>query len=117
MPVIGDIADAIVVAILYRLTGSKTSTFVNAIEFIPFVGDFVPTYTLTTLAWIIREIQKRNGSGKKRTLEPSTDLVQTIPENSIAKQHTIHAESKRTEDLRTKIFRRYAVTKSKAMTG
>ena len=32
LPIAGDIVDAIVMAILYRLTGSKTSTAINSIE-------------------------------------------------------------------------------------
>lgn len=59
LPIIGDITDAIVIAILYRLIGSKTSTAINAIEFIPFIGDMVPTYTLSTLMWILKESRKR----------------------------------------------------------
>jgi len=27
---------------------------------IPVIGDFVPTYTLSTLLWISRELKKRN---------------------------------------------------------
>jgi hypothetical protein len=60
LPIIGDIADGIVMTLLYRLTGSKTSTAVNAIEFIPFIGDFIPAYTITTLVWILRESRRRH---------------------------------------------------------
>jgi len=60
LPFIGDIADGIVMTLLYHLTGSKTSTVVNAIEFIPFIGDFVLTYTITTLVWILREYRRRH---------------------------------------------------------
>ncbi|MGH9989238.1 MAG: hypothetical protein ACREAS_02245, partial [Nitrososphaera sp.] len=39
LPVVGDVVDAIVMAMLYRLTGSKTSAAINSIEFIPLIGD------------------------------------------------------------------------------
>jgi hypothetical protein len=59
LPVAGDIVDAIVMAILYHLTGSKTSTAINSIEFIPVIGDMVPAYTISTLWWILRASHKR----------------------------------------------------------
>jgi hypothetical protein len=117
LPVIGDIADAVVVAVLYRLTGSKASTAINAIEFIPFIGDFVPTYTLTTLAWMIKEMRKRNGRGSKKVtgLVPHSD--QDSPDNLVSRQYSILTEPENGNGLRTKIFRRYAITKTKAMAG
>ena len=57
-PIIGDIFDSIVTSILYSITKSKSATAINLIEFIPFVGDFVPVYTLSTLYWISRELRK-----------------------------------------------------------
>jgi hypothetical protein len=59
LPVAGDVVDAIVMAILYHLTGSKTSTAINSIEFIPVIGDMVPAYTISTLWWILRASHKR----------------------------------------------------------
>jgi hypothetical protein len=59
LPVAGDIVDAIVMALLYHLTGSKTSTAINSIEFIPVIGDMVPAYTISTLWWILRASHKR----------------------------------------------------------
>ena len=59
LPLIGDIADLIVMGLLYRITRSKVSVFINAVEFIPFIGDFIPTYTISTLMWILRESRKR----------------------------------------------------------
>ena len=59
LPVVGDVADAIVLALLYRLTGSKTSTAISSIEFIPVIGDMIPAYTISTLLWILRESGKR----------------------------------------------------------
>jgi hypothetical protein len=60
LPILGDITDGIVIALLYRLTGSKTSAAINTVELIPFIGDFIPMYTITTLVWIIRESSKRD---------------------------------------------------------
>lgn len=62
IPVMGDILDTIVVSLLYNITKSKMSTAVNMIEFIPFVGDFIPVYTLSTLMWIAKELK----SNRKR---------------------------------------------------
>lgn len=59
-PILGDVFDAFVTGLLYSITKSKISTAINTIEFIPFIGDFIPTYTLSTLMWIIREQKKRN---------------------------------------------------------
>jgi hypothetical protein len=59
LPVAGDVVDAIVMALLYHLTGSKTSTAINSIEFIPVIGDMVPAYTISTLWWILRASHKR----------------------------------------------------------
>jgi hypothetical protein len=59
LPILGDVVDAIVMAMLYHLTGSKTSTAINSIEFIPVIGDMVPAYTVSTLLWILRASHKR----------------------------------------------------------
>lgn len=56
-PVLGDIFDAIIVSLLYNITKSKMSTAVNMIEFIPFVGDYIPVYTISTLIWIAKELK------------------------------------------------------------
>jgi hypothetical protein len=58
-PILGDVFDVFVTGLLYSITRSKISTALNTIEFIPFVGDFIPTYTLSTLMWIVREQKKR----------------------------------------------------------
>ena len=65
IPGIGDIPDAIVTSVLFAITRSKRSALLNMIEFVPVVGDLVPTYTLTTLLWIFSE------SRKKKELLPS----------------------------------------------
>jgi hypothetical protein len=57
-PIIGDIFDSIITSTLYSITKSKSATAINLIEFIPFVGDFVPVYTLSTLYWISKELRK-----------------------------------------------------------
>ena len=62
-PIIGDVFDVAVTGLLYSITKSKLSTALNTIELIPFIGDFIPTYTLSTLMWILRE-QKRSYSKK-----------------------------------------------------
>lgn len=59
IPVIGDIPDAIVACILFGITRSKRSTLLNLVEFVPVVGDLVPTFTLTTLLWIFGESRKK----------------------------------------------------------
>ena len=62
-PIIGDIFDSIVTSILYSITKSKSATAINLLEFIPFVGDFVPVYTLSTLYWISKELRKPKSEG------------------------------------------------------
>jgi hypothetical protein len=57
-PLIGDIFDFIVTSLLYSITRSKLSTAINMTEFIPFVGDLIPVYTLSTLVWISKGIRK-----------------------------------------------------------
>lgn len=64
LPIIGDVADLIVSGLLYRITKSKVSIVINAVEFIPFIGDFVPTYTISTLLWILNESRKRHNAHK-----------------------------------------------------
>ena len=60
IPVIGDVFDVITTSLLYSITKSKISTAINTIELIPVIGDFVPTYTLSTLLWVSRELKRRN---------------------------------------------------------
>jgi len=55
VPIIGDVFDVIVSGLLYSITRSKVSLVMNLAEFIPFLGDFLPVYTLSTLIWIVRE--------------------------------------------------------------
>ena len=55
IPIIGDVFDVITTWLLYSITKSKVSVIMNLAEFIPFVGDFLPIYTVSTLIWIMRE--------------------------------------------------------------
>ncbi|HZA08352.1 MAG TPA: hypothetical protein VE619_11665 [Nitrososphaeraceae archaeon] len=59
-PIIGDVLDVIVTTLLYSITKSKASTAVNITKLTPGIGIFVPTYTLSTLLWISRELKKEN---------------------------------------------------------
>ena len=56
VPVIGDAFDALTIALLYNVTKSKFSATLNMIEFIPVIGDLLPVFTFSTLAWIIKEV-------------------------------------------------------------
>jgi hypothetical protein len=58
-PVIGDITDGIIIATLSAITRSKRSTLINAVEFVPVIGDFVPIYTISTLLWVYSQSKKR----------------------------------------------------------
>lgn len=55
MPVIGDVFDLIVMSMLYSITKSKVLFIMNLAEFVPFLGDFLPVYTVSTIIWILRE--------------------------------------------------------------
>ena len=54
LPILGDIFDVIVTGLLYMITRSKVSVIMNLAEFIPFFGDFLPVYTVSTLLWASR---------------------------------------------------------------
>jgi hypothetical protein len=69
IPVLGDVFDAIIVSLLYNITKSKMSTAVNMIEFIPFVGDYIPVYTISTLMWIAKEIKSNRKQIEAETKE------------------------------------------------
>lgn len=55
VPIIGDIFDVVVTGLLYLITRSKVSVVMNLAEFIPFLGDFLPVYTVSTMLWIARD--------------------------------------------------------------
>lgn len=67
-PIIGDAFDVIVTGMLYSITKSKVSVIMNLAEFIPFVGDFLPVYTVSTLLWIIRQHGYESFFGKLLSL-------------------------------------------------
>jgi hypothetical protein len=60
IPPIGDIPNALVTGLLFAITRNKRSAAINLIKFIPIVGDYIPTYTITTLMWIYTEWNKKN---------------------------------------------------------
>ena len=60
IPPVGDIPNALVTGLLFAITRNKRSAAINLIKFIPIVGDYVPTYTITTLMWIYTEWSKKN---------------------------------------------------------
>ena len=62
VPIIGDVIDVIVSGLLFSITRSKVLLIMNLAEFIPFLGDFLPVYTISTLIWILRE-QEENKLG------------------------------------------------------
>ncbi|HET7149249.1 MAG TPA: hypothetical protein VFI73_12205 [Candidatus Nitrosopolaris sp.] len=64
IPPVIDVPNALVTGILYAITRKKKSVAINFIKFIPIIGDFIPTYTITTLMWIQTEFKKR------KTVEP-----------------------------------------------
>lgn len=55
VPILGDIFDVMVTGLLYLITRSKVSVIMNLAEFIPFIGDFLPVYTVSTMLWVIRD--------------------------------------------------------------
>ena len=55
IPIIGDVFDLIVMSMLYSVTKSKVLFIMNLAEFIPFLGDFLPVYTVSTIIWILRQ--------------------------------------------------------------
>ena len=55
VPIIGDVFDVIVSGLLFSITRSKVLLIMNLAEFIPFLGDFLPVYTISTLIWVLRE--------------------------------------------------------------
>jgi hypothetical protein len=65
----GDIFDVIVSGLLYSITKSKVSIIMNLAEFIPFLGDFLPVYTVSTMIWILREREDDKLNFVKKTIE------------------------------------------------
>jgi len=69
VPIIGDVFDIIVSGLLYSITKSKVSLIINLTEFIPFLGDFIPVYTVSTIIWILRELEDDKLILVKRVIE------------------------------------------------
>ena len=115
LPIVGDVVDAAVMAVLYRLTGSKTSTAINSLEFIPVIGDMIPAYTISTLLWILRESshrRKHGGDLLKDQLNNTASIKRIngdVKHKNISDPHHITQES-----LRTKAARLYAIFRSRA---
>jgi hypothetical protein len=114
LPVVGDVVDAAVMAILYRLTGSKTSTAINTLEFIPVIGDMVPTYTLSTLLWILRESSHRgkHDSDLLTNQLNHTGSVKRINDN-VKHEIIFNPRHISQESFRTKAARLYAIFRSR----
>jgi hypothetical protein len=113
LPIVGDVVDAIVMAMLYRLTGSKTSAAINSIEFIPVIGDMVPAYTISTLLWILRASPKRtNSDSPQMTQSNHTGSIRIINKH-MDHRNTVDIDSTSQESLRTKAMRLYATFRSR----
>jgi hypothetical protein len=114
LPIIGDVTDVIVMTLISRLTGSKTSAAINTIELIPFIGDFIPTYTITTLVWILRELRKRNSETHQiitsRAEYDNTRVIRLGNNNNGRTMRTMNNES---ENLRTRFMRAYAILRGR----
>jgi hypothetical protein len=115
LPVVGDVVDAIVMAILYRLTGSKTSTAINSIEFIPVIGDMIPVYTLSTLLWILRTASQRRKDNEGSLLMNRSNHTGSVTRinDRIYHGNIPSPDSTTQESLRTKAMRLYAIFRSR----
>jgi|RhiMetdeSRZDD1v2_1073273.scaffolds.fasta_scaffold2712577_1 hypothetical protein len=109
LPIAGDVVDAIVMAILYRLTGSKTSTAINSIEFIPLIGDMIPAYTISTLLWILRESYKRKDNESLLMNQSNRPSSIRINNDYVDHRNTTGLDVTTQESIRTKARKRYAL--------
>lgn len=109
LPIAGDIVDAIVMAMLYRLTGSKTSTAINSIELIPLIGDMIPAYTISTLLWILRESYKRKDNESLLMTQSNRPGSIRITNDYVDHRNTTGLEVTTQESLRAKARKRYAL--------
>jgi hypothetical protein len=117
LPVVGDVVDAAVMAILYRLTGSKTSTAINSLEFIPVIGDMIPAYTISTLLWILRESShmRKRGSDLLTNQLNHTGSINRINDDYIKHENNISDPLRITrESSRTKAGRLHSIFRSRA---
>ncbi len=114
LPIVGDVADAIIIALLYHLTGSKTSTAISSIEFIPVIGDMIPAYTISTLLWILRESSKRKDNEDTPPMNRSNYAGSITRTNDHIDHGNIAGiDSTTHESLRTKAMRLYAIFRSR----
>ena len=115
LPIVGDVVDAAVMTVLYRLTSSKTSTAINSLEFIPVIGDMVPAYTISTLLWILRESshKRKYGSDLLANQLNHTGSIKRINDDV---KHEIISNTRHIsqESFRTKAARLYAIFRSRA---
>jgi hypothetical protein len=113
-PIVGDVVDVIVMAMLYSLTTSKTSTAINSIEFIPLVGDMIPIYTISTLLWILRESHKRKDNDSLLPMNrPNHTGSITRINDHIDHRKIVDLDSTTHESLRTKAMRLYGIFRSR----
>ncbi|MDW0192297.1 MAG: hypothetical protein QOC37_10235 [Nitrososphaeraceae archaeon] len=68
VPIIGDIFDVFVSSLLFSITKSKVLLIMNLAEFIPFLGDLLPVYTISTLIWVLREQEENKHVLLKRVV-------------------------------------------------
>jgi hypothetical protein len=113
LPVVGDVVDAIVMAMLYRLTGSKTSAAINSIEFIPLIGDMVPAYTISTLLWILRASTKRKNNDSLQMTHSNHKGSNRRNNEHMYQRTTVDIDSTNQRSLRTKAMRLYATFRSR----
>jgi hypothetical protein len=115
LPIIGDVTDVIMMTLLYRLTGSKTSAAINTIELIPFMGDFIPTYTITTLVWILRELGRRNSvTDQIVTSQIDYSSSRVINPGKNSNGETIQIINSESETLRTRFKRAYSIIRGRS---
>jgi len=113
LPVVGDVVDAIVMAMLYRLTGSKTSAAINSIEFIPLIGDMVPAYTISTLLWILKASTKRKNDDSLQMTHSNHTGSNRRNNEHIYQRNIVDIDSTTQRNLRTKAMRLYATLRSR----
>lgn len=113
LPVVGDVVDVIVMAMLYRLTGSKTSAAINSIEFIPLIGDMVPTYTISTLLWILRASTKRKNDDSLQMTHSNHTGSNRRNNEHMYQRNIVDIDSTTQRNLRTKAMRLYATLRSR----
>ena len=113
LPVVGDVVDAIVMAMLYRLTGSKTSAAINSIEFIPLIGDMVPAYTISTLLWILKASTKRKNDDSLQMTHSNHTGSNRRNNEHMYQRNIVEIDSTTQRSLRTKAMRLYATFRSR----